>query len=187
MHYPKIKFEVIFMYSELLKVFKTEKYCSFYTGDDYDKFFFGKIIALNNDEVAIHMYSTGGGNNGVLVKHLPDIYRIECDSKYNKKMEKLIESDNTECNIVIDSDSIFESAVKFAIDNTFVISIVLFDCDHVNVTGMPLSLENGICTIKQIDDYGQEDGITSFLFDNVTQIEINTEYEQIIKKLMDRL
>lgn len=173
------------MYSELLKIFKMEKYCSYYTSDDCDKFFFGKIIALNKDEVAIQLYSTSGGNDGIIVKRLSDIYRIECDSKYNKKMEKLIGSDSIKSNIVIDSNSIFESAVKVAIENALVISIVLFDCDHVNATGIPLSLDNEICTINQIDDYGQEDGITSFLFDNVTQIEINTEYEQIIKKLMD--
>lgn len=48
------------MYSELLKAFQSNKNCSFYTDDECDKFIYGKIIALNEDEVAIQMYNTDG-------------------------------------------------------------------------------------------------------------------------------
>lgn len=53
------------MYSELLKAFKSNKNCSFYTDDECDKFIYGKIIALNEDEVAIQMLLLA--NDSVLV------------------------------------------------------------------------------------------------------------------------
>lgn len=43
------------MYSELLKAFQSNKNCSFYTDDECDKFIYGKIIALNEDEVATRL------------------------------------------------------------------------------------------------------------------------------------
>ena len=54
------------MYSELLKAFQSNKNCSFYTDDECDKFIYGKIIALNEDEVAIQMYNTDGTCDGVI-------------------------------------------------------------------------------------------------------------------------
>ena len=39
------------------------------------------------------MYNTDGTCDGVIVKIVSDFFRIEYDSKYNQKMEKLIETD----------------------------------------------------------------------------------------------
>lgn len=78
------------MYSELLKAFQSNKNCSFYTDDECDKFIYGKIIALNEDEVAIQMYNTDGTCDGVIVKTVSDFFRIEYDSKYNQKWRNLL-------------------------------------------------------------------------------------------------
>ena len=77
------------MYSELLKAFQSNKNCSFYTDDECDKFIYGKVIALNEDEVAIQMYNTDGTCDGVIVKTVSDFFRIEYDSKYNQKMVQI--------------------------------------------------------------------------------------------------
>ena len=55
-----------------------------------------------------------------------------------------------------------------------------------NITGLPLSLENGICTVRQIDDYGCDDGVTSFVFNTATQITINAKYEKLLSSLMNK-
>jgi ATP-dependent phosphoenolpyruvate carboxykinase len=57
-----------------------------------------KLISFldSQDEVAIQMYNTDGTCDGVIVKTVSDFFRIEYDSKYNQKMEKLIETDTFE-------------------------------------------------------------------------------------------
>lgn len=174
------------MYSELLKAFQSNKNCSFYTDDECDKFIYGKIIALNEDEVAIQMYNTDGTCNGVIVKTVSDFFRIEYDSKYNQKMEKLIETDTFEDSVEIDGNAVFDSAIKSAINKNFVVSIELLHSGNENITGLPLSLENGICTVRQIDDYGCDDGVTSFVFNTATQVTINAKYEKLLSSLMNK-
>lgn len=148
------------MYSELLKAFKSNKNCSFYTDDECDKFIYGKIIALNEDEVAIQMYNTDGTCDGVIVKTVSDFFRIEYDSKYNQKMEKLIETDTFEDSVEIDGNAVFDSAIKSAIIKNFI--------------------------VRQIDDYGCDDGVTSFVFNTATQITINAKYEKLLSSLMNK-
>ena len=174
------------MYSELLKAFQSNKNCSFYTDDECDKFIYGKIIALNEDEVAIQMYNTDGTCDGVIVKIVSDFFRIEYDSKYNQKMEKLIETDTFEDSVEIDGNAVFDSAIKSAIIKNFIVSIELLHSGNENITGLPLSLENGICTVRQIDDYGCDDGVTSFVFNTATQITINAKYEKLLSSLMNK-
>lgn len=174
------------MYSELLKAFQSNKNCSFYTDDECDKFIYGKIIALNEDEVAIQMYNTDGTCDGVIVKIVSDFFRIEYDSKYNQKMEKLIETDTFEDSVEIDGNAVFDSAIKSAINKNFIVSIELMHSGNENITGLPLSLENGICTVRQIDDYGCDDGVTSFVFNTATQITINAKYEKLLSSLMNK-
>lgn len=174
------------MYSELLKAFQSNKNCSFYTDDECDKFTYGKIIALNEDEVAIQMYTTYGACDGIIVKMVSDFFRIEYDSKYNKRMEKLIDTDVFEDSAEIDSNAIFDSAIKSAINKNFIVSIELLHSGNDNITGLPLSLVDGVCTVRQIDDYGCDDGTTSFVFNTATQITINAEYEKILSKLMKK-
>lgn len=174
------------MYSELLKAFQSNKNCSFYTDVECDKFIYGKIIALNEDEAAIQMYNTDGTCDGVIVKMVSDFFRIEYDSKYNQKMEKLIETDTFEDSVEIDGNAVFDSAIKSAINKNFVVSIELLHSGNENVTGLPLSLKNGICTVRQIDDYGCDDGVTSFVFNTATQITINAKYEKLLSSLMNK-
>lgn len=174
------------MYSELLKAFQSNKNCSFYTDVECDKFIYGKIIALNEDEAAIQMYNTDGTCDGVIVKMVSDFFRIEYDSKYNQKMEKLIETDTFEDSVEIDGNAVFDSAIKSAINKNFVVSIELLHSGNENITGLPLSLENGICTVRQIDDYGCDDGVTSFVFNTATQITINAKYEKLLSRLMNK-
>ena len=125
------------------------------------------------------MYNTDGTCDGVIVKIVSDFFRIEYDSKYNQKMEKLIETDTFEDSVEIDGNAVFDSAIKSAIIKNFVVSIELLHSGNENITGLPLSLENGICT-------GCDDGVTSFVFNTATQITINAKYEKLLSSLMNK-
>ncbi|RGS75116.1 hypothetical protein DWX71_10790 [Ruminococcus bromii] len=174
------------MYSELLKAFQSNKNCSFIQMMNVTSLFTARLFALNEDEVAIQMYNTDGTCDGVIVKTVSDFFRIEYDSKYNQKMEKLIETDTFEDSVEIDSNAVFDSAIKSAIIKNFIVSIELLHSGNENITGLPLSLENGICTVRQIDDYGCDDGVTSFVFNTATQITINAKYEKLLSSLMNK-
>lgn len=101
-------------------------------------------------------------------------------------MEKLIETDTFEDSVEIDGNAVFDSAIKSAINKNFIVSIELLHSGNENITGLPLSLKNGICTVRQIDDYGCDDGVTSFVFNTATQITINAKYEKLLSSLMNK-
>lgn len=145
-----------------------------------------RVVTKEDCGKGITKYNTDGTCDGVIVKMVSDFFRIEYDSKYNQKMEKLIETDTFEDSVEIDSNAVFDSAIKSAIIKNFVVSIELLHSGNENITGLPLSLENGICTVRQIDDYGCDDGVTSFVFNTATQITINAKYEKLLSSLMNK-
>lgn len=112
------------------------------------------------------------------------VYRIETDGMYEQKMSKLVSSNlNPLGNKKIDTSNIKKSLMEIAIDTQKIVSIELKDSEYYDVVGIVKKIENNICTILSVDEYGFEDGKTFIRTDDITSIRYDSEDENLILKL----
>ena len=78
------------MLEVLKKCCETKKPVSLYVDPDRPTAFrYGEVLAVNGEELLTLMVSPEGNYDGLLLLSTPDIYRIEVDTQYNKRMEIL--------------------------------------------------------------------------------------------------
>lgn len=175
------------MLNILNKIYSTQKTVSIYTnGDETDKFNFGKVIALNDEQIAVQMISPNGEYDGVIVMNIEKVIRIETDGQYELKMQKLCSLTKPLLpNVNLANENIFESAMLSSIKDHCIVSVELLDSGYIDIVGYVKKIENGQCEIKQVDEYGADDGFSCFSIDDVTQICFASEDERRIEKLYE--
>lgn len=170
---------------ELLREkYKSSEYLSIYTNsDNTQSFHFGKIISVNKNETAIEMLSPKGEYDGIMVLSTDLIYRIETDGLYSEKMRKLYSLNEPLPSFDIDCKRIKQEILELSMKHKKVVSIELENSGINDVVGIAKSVDNTLCCIKVIDDYGMQDGITYVNFNSITKICFDSQDEQIILEL----
>jgi len=164
---------------------------SLYTNyNNVDSFIFGQILCVNDSHLAILAVSPDGVFDGIIMKTVRSVFRIEKDGQYSKKMTALIKAtgENDPClamNCALDKGSIIESLLHYAMKTTGVVALELEDSGMDNVIGIIKDVENTICMIQQIDPYGFEDGVCFCQLGSITQISLMSQDEQRIKTLWE--
>lgn len=166
---------------------KSKKLASIYIkNNNPNKFYYGTVLSLNDKEIAIDMMSTNGGNDGIVVNKAENVYRVETDGQYDEKMKKLCRLNPYhpfEGNW--DNDNIRMSLLSLSMETNKIVSIELLDSGYDDVVGFIDKIENGQCRIKQIDEYGYEDGYTYVMLNDITQVTYQSEYEKRIMNLWE--
>lgn len=176
------------MFYEKLKEAKNEnKIISIFINEEnLDKFIVGKIINLDESEFIIELISPSGKYDGYRWNYIDKIIKIEEDGEYEKKIEKLYSLENT---LIKEVDKKHETLLKSFLDfikkEKFIVTIELFNSHEKDNCGFIESLENDILTLRNIDSYGQNDGISYININAITDIVCDSEEERIINKLIN--
>ena len=156
-----------------------------YTDDQNTaKFHYGIICGVNDTEVSINMFNQSGNYDGIIMISSDMVYRIEIDGQYHKKMEKLC-SKTTKSFEMLDNDNIKNSLLNLALETQKIVSLELMNSGCYDIVGFLSDLNNRICQIKVIDEYGLEDGKAFVLTDSITKICYDSEDENNILKLWE--
>lgn len=176
------------MLDVLKKWCKENKFVSIYSNcADTERFIYGKILYVNEEEVLIYMVSPNGNFDGLLVIQTTSVFRLEYGGDYEKKMELLVSQYELPVfDFVVDDFHIGLSILKIASKTREIVSIELMDSDIDDVVGIVESLDSNLCKIRQINAYGSEDGYSIINLDDVTQISYASEDERRIKILWDK-
>lgn len=171
----------------LYELYSSQKAASIYTNSNKtDKFNFGNIAAINDREIAIHLITPDGEDDGLTVMSVDKVFRIETDGQYSEKMKKLCSaSENTVCpsNFPIDNSNITESVLLSASEKNLLVSIELLDSGYNDVIGYIENITDGECMVRQIDEYGYADGYSYVAIKDITIISCHTQDEKRIMKL----
>lgn len=174
------------MFEKKLKEIRcADQFASIYTDESTkSKFTFGKVINIGEDFFAIKLISPEGKPDGLLVKEIDSIFRIELNSKYNNKMMILL-NENTEKNedYLIDDNDIVLSTLLCSKKFKLIVSLEILESGYDDIVGFVDSVENGLCKIKQIDEYGDDNGDSFVSLLDITQISCNSSDEKIIHSL----
>ncbi|MCQ4021805.1 MULTISPECIES: hypothetical protein [unclassified Ruminococcus] len=171
----------------LKEMAKSDKRVSIYTDiNEPSKFCYGYILCVNYEEVAIYMISPDGFFDGILMKKIYDIIRIEIDGQYHEKMKKLCSLSKMQpFNYSIDPTNIQYSLLEIALQSKQIVSLELVDSGYDDVVGFVESIDNGLCKIKIVDEYGFEDGYCFVMANKITQISYASQDEIRILKLWE--
>lgn len=147
-------------------------------------FIFGRIICINNDNIAINMISPTGYYDGILVKSTEEIIRLEIDDEYGQKIKKLYQQNDCKDNaIILNNKDIIGSMLNIAKQSKKIISCELINSEKNDIVGFVEDVVNGICTIKQVNSYGYDDGFSYIMVDDISQITYDSSDEQSLLKL----
>ena len=80
----------------------------------------------------------------------------------------------------IDNANILEAVLKISMDTEKVISIELLQSGYDDVCGIIRSIDNDICTVQQIDQYGYDNGVSYIRLNEITQLSLDPEDEHNI-------
>lgn len=173
------------MLDYLKQICKDQKYVAVYTNpQDSTKFIYGRIISVNSNYIAIYMLSPNGYFDGVIIKQISDVFRIETDSKYGDKIQKL----SSLCNekpytYTVNNKMMLESLLLIAQRDKQIVSIEILKSGYDDVVGFVDQLKDNSCIVKQIDEYGYEDGMSYIKLTDITQISCNSLDERKLLKL----
>ncbi len=171
------------MKEKLWELQNENKNVSIYSCDDIDKFLYGKLLAVNDREFALLMYTPLGMYDGIIVKRIEDVTRIEYDGQYDQKMQKILPQDINPKNFYIDDSQITSSVLNLSLKLSKVVSIELLNSGINNVVGIVDEICDNKCTIKLVDEYGYEDGYSFILVSDITQVMFDGETENLLLKL----
>lgn len=170
------------MLNELINICEKNISISLYTNsNNLSSFIFGKVLCVNNNEIALLMISPEGEYDGILVKNVSEIIYWEIDSQYSNKMDSLYkQTSSLVSNFNFDRDKIKESVLLNAQTTKKIVSIELNYSGFDNVIGFVEKIYGNICQIKQVDYSGKDDGVAFVLMNNITQISYDSKEEQMI-------
>ena len=124
---------------EILKEWmESQKFVDIYTSPEKPtKFIYGRILAVNTEHVAIYMLSTDGGFDGVVMRPLSDVYRVDVDNQYETVMQKLRSLHHEQLpEFVLDNEQISHSLLTIAQQTQRVVSLVLKGSDYYDLVGL---------------------------------------------------
>lgn len=154
--------------------------------NDTSKFLYGKILCADEDWFSLYMVSCDGTFDGIIVKPIESIIKIETDGQYDEKMKKL-------CNLSslpnfpykLKEGAIKVSVLQIALETRKVISLELLESGIDDVVGIVEDITDEFCKIKQIDQYGMYDGFSFVKINDITQISYDSQEEKTVLKLYE--
>ena len=133
------------------------------------------------------MISPDGKYDGLLVKPIADIIRINKNDLYSERMKKLLD-----LSIIDDyllnhkkSNDVLSFVLLMSKTNNKIVSIELNNSGTDDVVGIVNMVSDTICEIQQIDFYGHTDGIAYLKLDDISQASFDSATEQTLLKLRE--
>ena len=172
------------MIKKMTEIKDHKEYVSIYADmNDSSKFIFGQIIAVNEKQVAIARINPNGEDDGIIVIQTARVYRLEHNSKYEKKLKQLMKH-NSIITTFSSESNIDKNILVFYLNVAFkshrVVSLELCESGYEDIIGFikEVQSETETCVIEQVDSYGEYDGESYFRMGDITQLSFGSNDEK---------
>ncbi len=154
--------------------------------DDWGRFSVGYVDAITDSHVRLRAVSKYGEPAGYEVRPLAEIFKVEFDGRYEKKIERLNQNQGKIFNEILpqrkSAGDLIVDALRQSLDESVVIVVWGADIED-SLVGYVEQLENDVVTLRLINEYGEDDGRSSIEIDEITSVDFNTQSEQVRKFL----
>lgn len=175
------------MFEYLAESLNNKTLLSVYTNKEKPaRFEFGFALAFENDFLLIASIAPFGHYDGFFVQKSNAIYRIERNSAYAHRVERLYKAlaqqhpavERTTGNPVTD-------LLCFAQSKNLVVSIELLDSGNTDVQGFVKEVQGFCVVIRQLDDDGRCDGESVIDLQDITYFSCDSDRGMALKLLAD--
>ena len=165
-----------------------ESVCVYRTTSDSESFIFGRVLAFNEDDTAMYLIAPGGAYDGVEVFPTKNILRIDRGGQYIEKMGKLTAFESyAQFGHALEDEDICAQLLSIAEKEHRIISLELLNSGIFDVRGFVREIgEDGGVSVGLVDEYGCDDGISTVLLEDITEISYYSEDEQVIQRLWEK-
>jgi hypothetical protein len=163
------------VFAEDLDRMKNQKsLISVYTDiDNTCKFAAGYVIGIDRQYFILALITPAGEYDGFLLKGIDSIYKIGAGELYLNKLSKLVDIKKTKPNVSFDGDDLKNELLIFAQKHRKIASIELIHSGYDDCVGFIESIDETMCKIQEIDEFGTPDGISTIKLSDITQISID--------------
>ncbi len=181
------KMETLFS-KYLIQAKKNNQLVSIRTNEENaDKFSVGYVLGINEETINIKAINPKGFSDGVFCIQTKDLYGIDLDDKYIKKLEvrvkgsKEIYTDISAPSFFSDGDVNFSKILLKAQENQQLIHINFYR--DLGLYGFIKELNDEEFLIEVYNDQGEYDGISVFLVEDIQNINWDDEDIRVIEIL----
>ncbi len=148
--------------------------------DNTDLHLTGYVVSINDKEILISHITSYGEYDGFILQHLDNIYRVDYDGEYEKKIEKLYKL-KKQYSKVPDLDiygkSLFCNLIDFAKHNNKIITLEFQD----NIlSGFVCDNNIGIISIDIVNEFGKKEGKAVISINEILTVAVDTVDEQTL-------
>lgn len=171
---------------KLREIKENKKAACFYINKNNTRsFLVGYVLEFNDKYFLIASISNEGLYDGFILMETSKIIKIEIDNKYIKKILTLIDYQKTVYKALnFNKDNLVKELISFAQKQNYIVSIELVNGGYYNAEGYVNNIEKEGCEIRNMTQYGENDGIAFIKFSDITKIECNC-LEQIALKILN--
>ncbi|MDR0849917.1 MAG: hypothetical protein LBN07_00320 [Christensenellaceae bacterium] len=167
--------------------FKKGEFIAIYTDVEGEDWALGEVIAVDDEDVIISSVHPLGLDDGLALYNISIIRKIEKETQYNTKIQKIMKAKNT-ClaRYNFKSKKILLELLALAKDTKKIISVELQNEESdYEPYGLVESFDDVTCTIKLIDMFGRKDGVSIFSIEDISAIMYNSLKSRDILWLME--
>ena len=171
---------------ELSRLKDEKKLIAVYTNiDNTNKFAAGYVVGVNEQYFILAAITPAGKYDGFLLKKTEPIYKISTDGRYIDKLLQLISINKTEVNLMFDHDNLIQQLLVFAQQNRAIVSVELIDSGYDDCIGFVELIDENVCKIQEINEYGEADGVSLIKLSDITKVSCDDSDDQPLKLLYE--
>lgn len=164
--------------------YQNKKLATFYCEEgESQKLFCGYVEKYNNSEILIAHISPHGYYDGLILMHIEDIWRVDYDGDYEKKigrLYKLREQSHKHIHAIDMGEEILYTLLDFAKQNDYIISI---EFSENRISGFVNDYTDDNIYLGVVNEFGAENGTSIINVDEILCIAVDSDYEQDLKLL----
>lgn len=160
------------MYKILKNLEGNRELTSIYTDvNNCDRFAVGYIMDVTETQALILNIGLHGEFDGYTVIKVDDIYRIETQSKYLKKINGLSDVNIDTVFEIKTTDDLLIDVLNKAIERKSIVVVGVGDIDN-SIMGYVEKVEDNKVYIEQVNEYGESDGSSVILYNEIVRVVI---------------
>jgi hypothetical protein len=155
--------------------------------ENADKCSLGHLLSFNDKTVSIKSYNANGQIDGVFTINTTDLYGIDLDDQYARKLEARIKNQETIYadsplpSFFSDGDVNLQKLLEKAIESNQLIHVNFYR--DIGLYGYIKEMNETEFVIEVYDSYGRPDGISVFLIDDIKNINWDDEVTRMVELL----
>ena len=164
--------------------FNKNEIMTIYTDTESNTFGAGYILGVDDSYLLLKSIDCVGEDDGLILYRMQEIVKMERDTLYTKKLQKLVKIKNSVLkNYDFPQTDYIKWLLNESLNNNRVLFIQLMQSQQCDIIGRVTKVNGEKCVISQINDNGQIDGECVFRIEDISSIKMDSRENKAFELL----